>query len=253
MSALVRALRAEALKLRHSLAAWLVLLAPLVIIVLALVQFSFATIRHPHQFSPAEAWLRFSAGMFVLWSFLMLPLLVTLLAALLANMEHANQQWKHLLALPVPRWSHYAAKFCVLAAMVVSSTLLLGVMTPLAGWIVMHTQPAYGMAGPPPWGWLATHTLACIAAAGLMVALQAWVALRWHSFTTALFVGISATVCGFMIGQSPRFGHWYPWSMPLQVFARPDTFIAFVVIAGLGGGLLVALLALWDVQRREQA
>ena len=75
----------------------------------------------------------------------------------------------------------------------------------------------------------------------LIVALQTWIAVRWRSFTVAVSVGMSATVMGFLIGQSERFGHWYPWSMPMQVLAGKGQCIwASCSVAGLAGGLLVA-------------
>ena len=58
-------------------------------------------------------------------------------------------------------------------------------------------------------------------------------------FYVAVAVGMSATVVGFVLGQSERFGHWYPWSIPLQVVA--------VVL----GGLSVTALGLLDYRRRE--
>lgn len=253
MSAWMRALSAERVKLRHTLAAWLVPLAPMVIVLLALAQFTFAKVHRPQAVDPVAVWKSFCQGMFVLWNFMMLPLFVTLQAALLAGLEHGNQQWKHLLALPAPRTVHYAAKLCVLAAMAALSTLLLGVCTPLAGWVVMHVQPDYGLGGPPPWAWLAWRTLATIVAAGGLIALQGWIALRWQSFTVAVSVGIAGTVAGFMIGQSKQLGHWFPWSMAVQVFARDGEHLWFVVIGGLLAGTAIAAFALWNCARREQA
>lgn len=247
MSALVRALAAERIKLRHTLA------AGMVVLVLTVLQLSMSTLCGPPTGLGSEAWLHFSSSLFVLWSFLMLPLFVTLQAALLGTMEHANHAWKHLLALPLPRWSHYAAKLCVLAAMVALSTLLLAALTPLAGWVVMHTQPAYGLAGSPPWRWPAEHALACIAAACCLTALQAWVALHWRSFTTSIFVGVAGTVSGFLIGQSARLGPWFPWLMPLQVFATRADHALQVVTVSLIAGALLALLGMWQFQHREQA
>jgi hypothetical protein len=84
-----------------------------------------------------------------------------------------------------------------------------------------------------------------------MVAISCWIAVRWSSFTVAVSVGMSATVAGFIIGQSERFGHWYPWSMPLQVLAGKGQWLEFVLVAGTCGGLLVALLGLLDFGRRE--
>lgn len=251
MNTLGRALLAEWVKLQHTLAAVMVVLAPLLVLLLSVLQISFAKLHGPPVLSGPEAWKRLVGGLFTLWVFLMLPLFVTLQAALLANMEHAPQTWKHLLALPLPRWSHYAAKLCALAAMVVLATMLLAVATPLAGWVLMHTQPAFGIAGPAPWRWLVLHGSACVAAAAFMAALQIWVAMRWQSFTTSVFVGVAGTVAGFLIGQSARLGPWFPWSMPVQVVARHPSHLAQVVIVGLAGGIAVAAFGLWHFERSE--
>ena len=93
---------------------------------------------------------------------------------------------------------------------------------------------------------------ACVAAL-LIVAIHTWVAIRWRSFTVAVSVGMSATVVGFLIGQSARFGHWYPWSMPMQVFGDAGEHLRFVMVAGAAGGVVFALLGLWDFLRRESA
>ena len=69
--------------------------------------------------------------------------------------------------------------------------------------------------------------------------------------TVAVSIGMTATVMGFLIGQSARFGHWYPWSMPLQVLAGEGKHLDFVVMAGLAGGLVVTLLGLVNFSRRD--
>lgn len=251
MSALVRALRAERIKLRHTLAAWMVPLAPGVILLLSLVQLGFAHVPPPGPTDPMAAWKHFCQGMFTLWLFLMLPLFITLQAALLAGLEHGHHQWKHLLALPVPRRTHFMAKLCMLMAMVAASTLLIAVATPLVGWVIMQLNPAQGLTGSPPWAWLVSRALASIVAAGALMALQGWVALRWQSFTVAVSVGTAGMVSGFLIGQSDRLGHWFPWSMPVQVFLRDGVHLWFVLVAGLVAGVAIAGFALWDCSRRE--
>ena len=87
----------------------------------------------------------------------------------------------------------------------------------------------------------------------LVVALQTWIALRWRSFTVAVASGMTATVMGYLVGQSERFGHLYPWAMPLQVMASEPTHLGFVMMAGAAGGLLVTALAAAELPGREVA
>lgn len=252
MSALMRALSAEALKLKGTLALWMCLVAPAVVTVLFVLQFAArSSSTAPVAPDPAQAWQVFGQSVLGLWAFLMLPLFVTLEAALLAGLEHADRQWKHLLALPLPRGAHYLAKLAALAALVGLAFLALVALVPVGGYALMLLKPEFGIGGPPPWAFLLRSVALCYLASLLVVALQLWISVRWRSFTIAVSVGMSATVMGFLIGQSERYGHWYPWSMPMQVFGGKGQWVEFVLVASLAGGLVVALLGLADFRRRE--
>lgn len=251
MSALARALSAEALKLKGTLALWMCLIAPGVVVALYVLQISFSRFPASATPDPALAWLAYSKSVIGLWSFLMLPLFVTLEAALLAGLEHGDRQWKHLLALPVPRGAHYLAKLLALAAMVALGFLALVALIPLGGLLLPVLKPAFGLGGPPPWRFLLETAGQAYLASLLVVALQCWIAVRWQSFTVAVSVGMSATVMGFLIGQSERFGHWYPWSMPMQVLGGKGQWVEFVMVAGVLGFVVAGLLALADFHRRE--
>lgn len=251
MSGLWRAMSAESLKLRGTLALWMCVIAPATVVALYVLQVGFSRFGAGQAPDPQKAWLMFSQSVLGLWLFLMLPLFVTLQSALLAGLEHGERQWKHLLALPAPRQYHYLAKLLMLAAMVAGAFVVLLALIPVGGAVLMWLKPAFGLAGMPDWAWLARIASAGFAASLLIVAVQTWIAIRWQSFTVAVSVGMSATVAGFLIGQSDRFGHWYPWSMPVQVLAGNGVHTSWVVAAGLAGGLLVAIAGAVDFLRRE--
>ena len=252
MSALSRALSAEALKLKGTLALWMCLIAPAVVVVLYVLQISFS--KFPASGATPDgalAWLMYAKSVLGLWAFLMLPLFVTLEAALLAGLEHGDRQWKHLLALPLPRGAHFLAKLLALAGLVALAFLVLVALVPLGGFALTWLKPAFGIAGPPPFQYLLLSAGQAWLASLFVVALSCWIAVRWQSFTVAVSVGMSATVMGFLIGQSERFGHWYPWSMPVQVLAGKGQWTEFVMAAGTLGFVVAGLLALADFRRRE--
>lgn len=251
MNSLLRALSAESLKLRGTLALWMCLIAPGVVVVLYVLQLAVSKMGDMAPGDPAKAWTLFAQSCLALWCFLMLPLFITLEAALLAGLEHGEKQWKHLLALPVPRGVHYLAKFFALAALLLLATAAFFVLVPLGGWAVMVLKPAFGIGGPPPFAFLLEKFAPVYAASLLIVALHTWVSIRWRSFTVAVAIGMTATVMGFLIGQSERFGHWFPWTMPLQVLASDGRYVGFVVVAGLAGALLVTAAGILDFTRRE--
>src|SRR5690606_20585172 len=92
---LARVLAAEAIKLRNTLALWMCLIAPAVVVLLYLMM-ALSSKRAPQPADAEEAWSGWFRAVSGLWSFLMLPLFITLEAALLAGLEHANHQWKFL-------------------------------------------------------------------------------------------------------------------------------------------------------------
>jgi hypothetical protein len=253
MSALLRALSAESLKLRGTLALWMCLIAPAVVVALYVLQIGVSRIPAGRMGTAADAWMAFAQSVFALWTFLMLPLFVTLEAALLAGLEHGDRQWKHLLALPVPRGAHYLAKLLALAALLALAFAVLVALVPVGAGVLAWLKPAFGIAGPPPWAFLLRGAAAAYAASLLIVSLHTWLATRWSSFTVAVSIGMTATVMGFLIGQSERYGHWYPWTMPLQVLAGKGQWLGFVVVAGLVGGVLAAVLGQLEFRRRDVA
>lgn len=247
-TALLRALHAERLKLRGTLALWMCLVAPALVVLVVVLQLLFTESRNT---LPADqAWMRLSMGVTGLWAFLMLPLFVTLQAALLAQLEHNGNQWRRLLALPLPREVHYVAKLLVLAGMMLAAQFAIVLLVPLGGGTLMLFKPAFGLAGPPPLEMLATAAARGFVASFLLLSLHTWISLRWRSFAVACGTGMGATVMGFLIGQSPRYGAWYPWSMPVQTLGEGAD-ISRILAFSLAGGVVVALAGLWEYRRTD--
>lgn len=248
-AALVRALSAERLKLRGTLALWMCLVAPGLVVAVVVLQLVFSDLRGPPR-PPDEAWERMAQGVMALWAFLMVPLFVTLEAALLGALEHGNHQWQRLLALPLPRSTHYLAKLLTLGTLVLLAQAALVVMIPMGGWVLMVFQPALGLAGAPPWEFLVRTGAAIFVASWLIVSLHTWVALRWRSFAVACGLGMGATVMGFLIGQSAKFGPWYPWSLPVQTMSKAGVQTGVLALS-VAGALLVAALGAWSFAHRD--
>ncbi len=255
MNAWLRAIWAETLKLKHTLAGWMVLLAPLAVAGLIVLQFTAVAHHleghHAMPATPAKAWYSLGKSMFGFWCLMMLPLFVTLETALLAGVEHGNAQWKHLQALPLPRSAHFLGKWSMSVLMVLCSYAFLFALVPVAGWVLMYTAPVFGIAGPPRLGPIVGPVAGSLAACLLLTALQTWIALRWRSFTVVVSVGIVATVCGMLVGRSDTYGKFFPWSMPLQAFSDSAHNASIAVGVGVAGGLFVGALGLADYLRRD--
>jgi lantibiotic transport system permease protein len=118
---LIRALHAETLKLKRTLAFRMIFVAPLLVVAL---QF-FIAWKQPRPGAEFNLWDMVARTSLSVWAVFMLPLLITLETALINGVEHGEKQWKHIFALPVPRHAVYAAKFLIAQALAAASTLIL--------------------------------------------------------------------------------------------------------------------------------
>jgi lantibiotic transport system permease protein len=253
MIAFCRALHAELLKTKRTLAFLLTLLAPLTVAVLNFAIYS----DRGAQFKDVgpDRWLRFANNHMVFWAILMLPLFVTLETGLLNALEHGNKTWKQLYALPTPRWTVYAAKQVIAWALIGWSMVVLLGVTIANGYLLNWLRPEMGLNVAIPWRTLLLWMGGTYLASWLIISFHHWVSARWPSFVAAMSVGIVATVAAVIIAQSDKWVGYYPWTLPgflsFDLLTGKLRVAQFVV--GLGGGVLVALLGMWDVSRRDVA
>ncbi|HSD83183.1 MAG TPA: ABC transporter permease [Anaerolineae bacterium] len=245
-----RALSAEALKLKRTLAVWMVLIAPSVVVGL---NFAMLIDRGGQYLMEADsAWLSWEQNILVFWALMMLPLFITLETALLGGVDHNSQQWKHICALPIPRWTLCAAKLIVAAILIGVSTLVLWGETIMAGLLLGAIRPEIPLGGPLPFGELLQPMLLIFLIAWCMIAVHQFVALRWQSFTFAIGFGITTAVINFMVIQSDKWNKFFPWSWPAYAFFEEGaSFLPAAVALGMVGGVIVSLVGTWIVSRRE--
>lgn len=246
----IRALWAEQLKVKRTLALWLAPIAPLVIVGMQMAMI----LDRPeyYQGNPTGTWQGYGLQIVMLWGLMMLPLFITLETALLSNLEHTNQQWKHLFALPLPRGAVYMAKQ-------ISSMAIIGLsMMALYGWIVVSglllrvLLPGLGFEQPIPWLLFARYVGISYLAGCLLLSIHTWVGLRWHSFALAATVGIVAVVVSLFVFESD-YGKWFPWTLPgMVIAAERQALNAWPQLIASGvGALVVALVGAWNICRRD--
>lgn len=246
----MRALAAEVLKLKRTLALRMVLLAPALVALLSLLAQSAAILTGRSDLT-ATLWHSHSQSSLTMWAIFLLPLLITIETTLLAGLEHAEKQWKQLFALPVPRASIFFAKFAVAQALVAISTLVLCAFIVLTGWLLILWHPALAAAGAPPVASIAGRALGCWLAAGLILSINLWIALRWPSFTAPLGAGIAGTFFA-LFATSAKIAAYYPWLLPLDVLAGDERSMPALIL-GIAGGIVVAILGCIDFNRREES
>ncbi len=256
--ALVRSTRSELVKLKRTLALWVVLAVPLA--VLGIIGANVVSRGPTTQLPRGNPWLALLDN-FVLfvWCRLAFPLLVTLVAALLAGMEHADNHWPRLFALAIPRWSIYVGKLLAAAGLLILSSIVLGLGIGLLGLALNRTNPNLGLVGPVPWAEIFRQVGAVCLGSLLLLAVQTWLALRWRSFALAAGIGIAGTLVAVILALSsagPTLGRVFPWAMPAgsvptPPFVSPDP--GMVLSISVVVGSIAIALGCWNVVRRDVA
>jgi hypothetical protein len=232
----------------------MVVIAPLSIVVLLTFFFTQApsTILGRQR---EDSWLALARIMFIFWALLVLPLYIALQTALVAALEHAENQWKVILTRPLPRWTVYVAKLLVVGGFTcISSALLLGGIF-VSGAILR--SPRFELHfGQAPYSLLAIAAVKVMFLAFLALTIQHWVALRFRSFTVAVGTGIVAMMAGYgvTIMASRDLVVWtryFPWTLPMMEWVRPplDT-TPLLWFSGIAG-LVVAAAGCIDFCRRD--
>ena len=246
MTSMFRALHAELLKLKRTLAFRVIFVLPFLV---ALLQFFIVwrTKKFPPSFN---LWHTLPSNSLQIWAVFMMPLLIALVTALLNGIEHSDKQWKHIFALPVPRHSVYFAKFFVAQALILVSTVVLTVLTALVGIAATLLRPELANAGPVPYWWLAKQTLFVWLASWLIIAIHSWISMRWAGFPIPLGAGIGGTFFA-LFAASAAVGKYYPWLLPMNIFLEGR--FAAALVLGVVGGIVALFLGCFEFVRRDVA
>lgn len=232
----------EWLKLKRSLVLLLCAAAPLFVAAMSLLMLLDSDRTGP--------WARFLMGGQGMWAYFMLPMTVTALTVLMAQMEHGPKTWNQILALPVPRWRIFAAKTVVVLALVGVMSLALFTLLYAAGWLGEQLKPGRQLTGGLHVAESARTLLSMFAGSLLMVGLQLWVALRFRSFVPPLALGIGGTFAA-VAATSAELGIYFPWLIPVNALAANPGRSEEALAVGVGGGALVLLAMLIHMSRYE--
>lgn len=233
---------AELIKLRRSLVLLLCAAAPAMVGLLACVMLIEA--------DRPSSWSAFTTNVAALWAFFMLPMTVTALTVLVAQLEHGPKFWNHLLALPIARWRLYAAKAVVVALLIAATSASLLLLIPAAGLAAEALASGTQLIGAfdPVAG--AKLLARMLAGSLLLIAIQLWAALRFKSFVPPLVLGIGGTFAA-VVATGAKLGAYFPWIIPTNALSADPQRAALALGIGFWGGLAMLLLMLIGMSRRE--
>jgi lantibiotic transport system permease protein len=199
---------------------------------------------------PLSTWKDVMHGGVGLWAYFMLPMSVTALSVLMANVEHRGGMWDHLLALPIARWRVFAAKAVVMMLVVAAMSILLAIEIRFVGSMVESFVSRKAPTGEFPWVAMFVALGAMWLASLFVCMLQLWVALHFRSFVVPLTMGLAGTFIT-VVAVGARESVFVPWVMPVSVLVSEGTRAAQAVTLGLSGGFITLALMMWHLSRQE--
>ena len=222
MKELLISYRVELIKIKNSFALWLVFLGA------AFIPFFFVLniIYQWKDYMPVvgeNPWNEYFRRGFNGVHFLFLPLLIVLLIALLLNIEHKSNTWKHIFVLPISKSLIFLSKYMVLISLITLFYALLIVFFLMGGALLglwknefnfLIFKPSYFYNAVRS-GIAAFIAKSFISVLGL-IAIHFWLSFRLKN----LFMNIGIGLAGMVIAVSMYIGHWesiiyFPYASPV--------------------------------------
>lgn len=197
----------------------------------------------------AEDWILLSMGAAAIWAYLLMPLTMTALTALVAGLEHQSGGWTWTLAQPAPKALVFAVKaaVCVLLMAAMSAGIALAILA--GGLIAEGVSSDVVLAGDPPFGFLALLLAKMLIASLLALAIQFAVAHAFSAFAIPIIVGIGGTFVA-VVATAAQSGIYIPWLLAVNMMATDPARADQAMHTGLLGGLIVfSLSSLWLARR----
>jgi lantibiotic transport system permease protein len=244
----LRAFRAEVLKLRRTLILWTIFAGSMLLPLLFLAAFITLWPVDDPQWQLATDYLTLRD----FWSGLFLPLLIILQMGLLGNLENQPDQWKYLFALPVPRGALFIAKWLVGTLSAFTCAAVFGVVYVLTQVIinvfVLGLSP-FDLA--VPLGKIAADMVVIAIAVFLMLTIHLWFSLHTKSLVTNFGVSIVVVILNLGFIWSRGATHLFPWSLGSNAVMLYHGSLTQTLLLSVLGGLAVGLIGCRVFTRRD--
>lgn len=242
----------ESTKQKKTLAFWGTILAPLFVAsVNFLIFFS-----HPELLTKqgTDPWIKLIGNATNIYTILMLPLLITLIAFIVNNVEHRANGWKHMFALPVSRGGVYSGKIVVAAGLLFLSLVIFNLLLILSGKLLASIHPEIKFGQFTLTGAVILTGLKVFLASFLILMIQFVISVNSANFIVSIGTGVIGTIGTSML-LSWKHSNWIPYALPMWasqgLYNSDYSIINAVTLYSLGGGLLIFIAGLITIYRKN--
>lgn len=256
MKSFLTTFRTEIIKAKNSFALWLVILGA------AFIPFFFF-LNHIYDWgdylpkSGENPWNEYFRKGFNGTHFTFLPLLLVLLIALLLNIEHKSNTWKHIFTLPVSKTKIFLSKYLLLISLIILFYCLLLIFLFSCGLFLSLWKSEFNfLQYRPSYLYASIHSGIIAFVIKSFISTLAIIAIHfWLSFRVKnLFVTIGIGLAGVVTAVSMYIPHWpsiiyLPYAFPvLMCNFIPDAhhFLSNFHINSLICFVVISLLSYFD-------
>ncbi|WP_017812017.1 ABC transporter permease [Paenibacillus shenyangensis] len=200
---MIRLFQYELQKMRRTRLLWLVGIAPLFMVFQGVQNF----IRY-RQIWTREAWEVIMEQTFIFYPSFLYPLLIAVIMAMVARVDHVQGGWKYMLARPVSRSGVYIAKLAVGILYILISMLAFGSSVVLGGLVA-------GAGSSIPWEEISRKMAGCFLASLPVIMIQYEISVRFNHVGIPLALGIIMSVPSILVANSEQFWLLDPWTYPV--------------------------------------
>ena len=218
----VRSFQSEWLKKKRSLGSWLVLVGSLFTPVIVIVARMFQHEKLPALYSASTFWTSLWKSSWESMAVFFLPMGAILATSLIAQIEHRNNGWKQVHALPLSPSIIFFSKFAVILVLMVQFFVVfdLGIyFSAIVPCLLLGSVP-YPRAPLPLWTFLAetsSYMVDCLP----IVAAQYLLSLRFKNFLAPIGLGFLAWV-GSLAALSWRYTYLVPYGYSMLTYLHGD-------------------------------
>ncbi|KKI91553.1 hypothetical protein WQ54_14265 [Bacillus sp. SA1-12] len=146
-------------------------------------------------------------GSMAAYGWLILPLIITVIIAMIARIEHSSNGWKQLFALPVKRGQVYVAKLLISFVLIVYSLVLLYLGLAVAGHMLE--------IGPIPYLWMAKRFGMIFLSSLPIIGILFYVSYRFMHVGIPMTLGGGLAFPAMLVANSETYWIFYPWDYPI--------------------------------------
>lgn len=246
----IRAMKAEFLKSKRTLALALAIIAPFTVVLLNFLMY----LDRDQLYGPEDisAWDWYIQGNFAIWVVLMLIMYITLITALINYIEHSNNTWKKLFSLPISKFSIYFSKLTIATVLILLSHILFGILIITSGLLLSLLNKNLGLDGKIAWDALINSLIYSFIGSIAIIGFHHWVSIRWTNIIVAFGVGMVILIANFIIFPSADYAPYFPWAYSHLLLVVGEEFNKIqIILSSIGFFLLTSILGFLDLRRKE--